>query len=221
MSSDKRQPTIRVWDPFVRFGHWAIVAAFAISYLTAEEEGDTVSVLHVWGGYVIGAILAIRIIWGFIGPRHARFVDFIYNPVTVLRYLASLVRGNAKRYVGHSPAGGAMVIALMLSLLGTIGTGLIVYGAEGKGPLAQTPTVLMQRAYANGDTGYTSSRQGASAENEDENGNEEIVEELHELLANLTLALIGLHVLGVGVASVVHRENLVRSMLTGRKRPPE
>ncbi|GAN79495.1 cytochrome b/b6 domain-containing protein [Acidocella aminolytica] len=216
MSSGKPQSKIQVWDPFVRFGHWAIVGAFAISYLTAEEEGDTISVFHVWGGYVIGVILVIRIVWGFVGPRYARFVDFIYRPVTVLRYLVSLVHGNAKRYVGHSPAGGVMVVALMLSLLGTISTGLIVYGAEGKGPLAQSPGLLMQQAYADNDEEYTNSRQTSSAADE-----EEIIEELHELLANLTLALIGLHVIGVGISSFVHKENLVRSMVTGLKRPPE
>ncbi|ABQ29030.1 cytochrome B561 (plasmid) [Acidiphilium cryptum JF-5] len=216
MSSDKVKPTIRVWDPFIRFGHWAIVLAFAISYVTAEDEGDNVSALHVWGGYVIGAILAIRIIWGFAGPRYARFADFIYNPITVVRYLVCLIRGNAKRYIGHSPAGGVMVIALMLSLLGTIGTGLVVYGAEGKGPLAQSPIVLIQRAYANGDTEYA--RPGQRGTVVGENGNEELFENLHNFLANLTLTLIGLHVLGVGAASVVHRENLVQSMLTGRKR---
>jgi cytochrome b len=216
MSSGKPQSKIQVWDPFVRFGHWAIVGAFAISYLTAEEEGDTISVFHVWGGYVIGVILVIRIVWGFVGPRYARFVDFIYRPVTVLRYLVSLVHGNAKRYVGHSPAGGVMVVALMLSLLGTISTGLIVYGAEGKGPLAQSPGLLMQQAYADNDEEYTNSRQASSAADE-----EEIIEELHELLANLTLALIGLHVIGVGISSFVHKENLVRSMVTGLKRPPE
>jgi cytochrome b len=42
--------TTLVWDPVVRFGHWALVAAFAITYFSAEEEAGGPDPLHVWGG---------------------------------------------------------------------------------------------------------------------------------------------------------------------------
>jgi cytochrome b len=130
------QPTgTLVWDPLVRFGHWALVAAFAVAYFSAEEEAGGPDPLHVWGGYVIGGIVVLRVVWGFIGPRHARFSDFVYGPLKTLVYLRDLLLGRAGRYVGHSPGGGAMVIALLVCLAATVVTGLIAYGEQGKGPL--------------------------------------------------------------------------------------
>jgi cytochrome b len=124
-------------DPLVRFGHWALVAAFAVAYLSAEEEAGGLDPLHVWGGYVVGALVVLRVVWG---PRHARFSDVVRSPIVALAYFRDLLYGRARRYVGHSPAGGAMVIALLLCLAATVATGLMAYGEEGKGPLAVVMT---------------------------------------------------------------------------------
>jgi cytochrome b len=97
-----------VWDLFVRSSHWLIAAGFFVAYFTEE---DTMTV-HAWAGYLVGALLVLRIVWGLVGPRYARFSNFIYAPGMALRYFWALVRGHAKRYVGHSPAGGRNKIDL-------------------------------------------------------------------------------------------------------------
>ena len=205
-----RSASTLVWDPVVRFGHWALVAAFAVAYLSAEEEAGGADPLHVWGGYVVGAIVVLRVVWGFVGPRHARFSDFVRSPIVALTYFLDLLYGRARRYVGHSPAGGAMVIALLVCLAATVATGLIAYGEEGKGPLA---VVMVTEANAN----ENEAGRRALAERRGEK-TESTVGELHGLMANITVALVAAHIFGVVVASVVHKENLVLAMITGRKR---
>lgn len=195
---------IRVWDPFVRFGHWALVAAFAAAWLS----GDEVMALHVWAGYLIALWLPLRLVWGFIGPRHARFADFVRPPAEVLAYLHDLALFRAPRRLGHSPAGGAMVLALMLCLAATAGTGLLAWGLEGNGPIAGLAAAELGLAAA-----------GEDADDDDrESALREFLEEAHEVLADLALLFAALHVGGVALASLVHRENLPRAMLTGRKR---
>ncbi len=197
---------IKVWDPLVRVGHWTIVAAFIVAYLSGEELLS----VHVWAGYVVGAAVLIRVIWGIIGPQRARFADFIYTPRAVFEYFADLVRFRARRYLGHSPAGGAMVIALLVMLAGTVVTGLMSLGADKHaGPLASfyaSVPVSGSPATARGDGAHEQAQE------------ESALRELHELFANLTLILAGFHFAGVVLASVAHRENLVAAMITGRKR---
>jgi cytochrome b len=207
IQTTSRPASTLVWDPLVRFGHWALVAAFAVAYLSGEGDADA---LHVWGGYIVGAIVVLRVVWGFVGPRHARFRDFVRSPLVALAYFRDLLYGRARRYVGHSPAGGAMVIALLVCLAATVATGLIAYGEEGKGPLA---AVLVTDANANGNE----AEHRATAKTGREEA-ESTIGELHGLLANITVALVVAHIFGVAVASVVHKENLVLAMITGRKR---
>ena len=124
---------IKVWDPLVRLVHWSLVAAFAVVYLTGEEE----SILHIWSGYAVGVLVALRVLWGFVGTRYARFADFVYRPATVFAYAKDFLRAAPRRYIGPNPLGGAMVIALLLSLAGATLSGLWLYGAEeNKGPAA-------------------------------------------------------------------------------------
>lgn len=157
-----------------------------------------------WAG-----IVGLRVLWGFVGPRHARFSDFICGPVKAFRYLVDLLRRRSERYLGHSPAGGAMVIALLVCLAATVGTGLLAYGEQGKGPLAASSVT---DAIANGNEAENRGRAEGGKRTESAIG------DLHGVLANITLALVVLHILGVALASMVHRENLVLAMISGRKR---
>jgi len=185
----KNTDMVKVWDPLVRVFHWVLVVSFTVAYFTEED----LLTIHVWAGYVVLGLLVIRIIWGFIGTRHARFSDFVCRPKTIIQFFKDTVIFKAKRYLGHNPAGGAMVILLMLSLLLTSITGLVVYGAEEQaGPLANLFSSI------DSDWG-------------------DVAEEAHEFFANFTLLLVLFHVLGVIVESLLHKENLVSAMITGFK----
>src|SRR5476651_472 len=94
MPSTQPRTSVKVWDPLVRSGHWALVVTFVIAWLSAEEEAGDPDLLHVWSGYAVGVIVAVRVLWGLIGTRHARFSDFAYGPVSASRYLISLLRGH-------------------------------------------------------------------------------------------------------------------------------
>lgn len=180
---------IKVWDPLVRFFHWSLVAAFTIAYITEE---DFLSI-HSWAGYLILILLGIRFIWGFVGSRFARFSDFIYSKEAIIQFLKDTLNLSAKRYLGHNPAGGAMIILLMVSLLITSTSGVILLGADDHaGPLAYW--------FTQADSPWA-----------------DILEELHEFFANFTLLLVFVHVAGVILESRIHKENLVSAMITGFK----
>jgi len=181
---------IKVWDPLVRIFHWTLVIAFSIAYITEEDY----LLLHTWAGYSVCVLLLVRLVWGVIGPRRARFTDFVQPPREVIRFLQQTLRLRAKRYLGHNPAGGAMIVLLLASLLLTTVTGIAVYGAgDNAGPLA-----------------------GLSAQH----GFfwQKVFEEVHEFFANFTLMLVFIHIAGVIVESLIQKENLIRSMFNGYKR---
>lgn len=178
-AGDIRSPaTVRVWDPLVRIFHWSLVGLFTFAFLTGDEWQKP----HEVAGYIIAGLIGFRVLWGFVGSRHARFASFIYRPSTVAGFIGDTIRMKARRYLGHNPAGGAMVIALLLVLAAISLSGFLM---------------------------TTDAYWGV-----------EWVEELHEASAFAAVGLIGLHVGGVIVAGFEHGENLVRAMVTGRKRAP-
>ena len=125
LSVDARSPTasqVRVWDAFVRIFHWSLVGLFILAFVT----GDEIEWLHLAAGYAIAVLILLRIIWGFVGPQHARFSDFVRTPREVTGYVRSAIRLRAPRYLGHNPAGGAMIIALLAMLIGISATGFMM-----------------------------------------------------------------------------------------------
>ncbi|MDH5394856.1 MAG: cytochrome b/b6 domain-containing protein [Gammaproteobacteria bacterium] len=204
---------IKVWDPFVRFFHWTVVASFFIAYFTEDE----VMWLHELAGYTILFLVIARIAWGFIGTRYARFSNFIYKPATIKQYLNDMRHFKSKRYIGHNPAGGIMVIVLMLMLLLTSWSGIQLEELEesAKSANTTTPNMISHRYVFNIQVIKSAA---AHSEHKEEGAGHKFWEEVHELLANATLFLVFLHVAGVIFSGIVHGENLVRAMITGRKR---
>ncbi|MDX1604789.1 MAG: cytochrome b/b6 domain-containing protein [Candidatus Competibacterales bacterium] len=181
---------IKVWDPAVRVFHWLLVVGFFAAYFTEDELQD----LHVWAGYLVFGLIVFRLLWGLIGTRHARFGDFVRGPATVLRYLGLVLTLRAPRHLGHNPAGGAMILILLLMLMVATVSGMALYGGDAwAGPLAGVMRGVDEEIV-------------------------EALEEIHELSANFTVVLVVFHVLGVLWESLLHHENLVKAMFTGRKR---
>ena len=134
-NNQNQSSELMVWDPLVRLFHWSLVAGFFIAYF-AHGEWMTA---HVWAGYLVFSWVIIRVVWGFKGTRHARFRDFVFPPATVFAYLKNVVTLKAKRYLGHNPAGGAMILLLIVLVLITTVSGMMLYGADAwLGPLASS-----------------------------------------------------------------------------------
>ena len=153
-------------------------------------EDDFLSI-HSYAGYTVLLLIGFRIVWGFIGTYYARFSSFITTPSKAFQYLKDEIAGDAKRYIGHNPAGAMMIFALLITLLLTAFTGMATIATEGKGPLANT---------------FIANFSG------------EVLGEIHEFFTSIILALIILHVAGVIFSSFAEEENLVRAMITGRKK---
>ncbi len=188
--SDKHADKVKVWDVPVRVFHWSLVAGFAAAYLSAETHKMTV---HEWVGYALLALVAFRLVWGFAGSRYARFRSFIFSSQETLAYVRSLRSGHPVHYYGHNPAGALMVFALLALLLAIFVSGLVTLAViDFDGPL------LFLANSVSDDTAY-------------------FFRHLHDLLVNVALVLIPLHLLGVVQGSLQHKENLVRAMVTGWK----
>jgi len=99
----------RIWDPLVRVAHWTLVGGIAAAWLSRHAEAG----LHEWLGYLPLAVVALRVVWGCIGPRHARFADFVRGPRETWRFARQWLAGREPRHLGHSPLGGAMILLLL------------------------------------------------------------------------------------------------------------
>lgn len=195
-----------LWDPVVRVTHWGIAASVLMNALL--DEGG--SVLHVTIGWIVMALLLLRLVWGVIGPVEARFRAFPPNPRAALRHLRDLAAGRVRLYPSHNPAGALMAYAFWATLAVVTGTGLMMTGGA-------TPVQVAadKAAVASGDwSALVSEGEGASDE-DDSLG--KAAEEVHEVAANLLLILAALHVAGVALESRAMRRNLVAAMLTGKR----
>ena len=171
------QERIRVWDLPTRLFHWLLAGTFAGAWLTADSE-RWIGV-HVTLGYTFAGLIAFRLLWGFVGTRHARFSSFVKGPRAVLAYFGSILKGKPQHHVGHNPAGGWAILALLGLGIVTSVAGFLTYQDYG---------------------GHW-------------------LEELHEGAASAMLGLVFVHIGAVAVSSLLHKENLIRAMITGLKAP--
>jgi cytochrome b len=188
-SRGETQTYRKVWDWPTRLFHWSLVAAFAGAYVSNKLGAGYFS-LHAFFGYSVIVLVIFRIIWGFVGARHARFANFVKGPRGVLHYVSAVGRGRHARYVGHNPLGALMVLVL-LALLGAQAA-LGLFGNDeifNTGPLA---------ALVSKDTSL-------------------LFTSFHRKLFYVILAAIIVHVSAVLAHVVVMREPIIRAMVTGSK----
>jgi cytochrome b len=182
--------SMKVWDAPVRLFHWAIVLLVIISYVSIQKSWMQI---HFLSGYAMLTLLLFRLAWGFVGSETARFGAFLRNPLRALEHLVHFGRREPDTEIGHNAAGGWMVLVLLLLLAVQVGTGLCSNDdVLSEGPLS----TYVGKALSDRISGW------------------------HAFNFNLILAAIGLHVLAVLAYWVVKRHNLLRPMITGRKRLP-
>jgi cytochrome b len=179
-SSQPAAQRVLVWDLPIRIFHWLLAAAFPLAWVLAVTSDDESRAFAVHGllGLFIAALVAFRLVWGLVGTRYARFDAFATRPAALVAYLRSVLGGPAREYVGHNPASSFTTWAMLVLLVGLVGTGLLL----GRG--------------------------------------NESVEDLHEIFAHAMLALVGIHVLGVVLHTIRHRDPITLGMIDGRKRGP-
>jgi cytochrome b len=179
----------QVWDLPVRVFHWTLVAAIIAAFIT-NRLGVSYFKYHVWCGYAVIVLVLFRIVWGFVGTRHAKFWNFVCGPAVTLRYAIGLLRGRELHHAGHNPLGAWMVVALLIALGIQAVTGL--FGNDeiiNVGPLY----------------GYVSKELSLQ------------LTSLHRHLFYWIIAAVAIHVLAVIAHHAFGHGNLLRAMITGRK----
>jgi len=181
---------VRLWDLPVRICHWSFVLLIPAMWWTAENNEMG---WHMRLGLILLVLLVFRVLWGFFGSFTARFASFLRGPGAVIAYFRSSGGGHAPA-IGHNPAGGWSVMALLGAMLLQLGMGLFAGdpydGATG--PL-------------NGLVGVMTA---------------DSLTEWHESFFWVLVALIALHVVAVLFYLTVKRDNLVRPMITGSRPAP-
>lgn len=181
---------VKIWDPWVRLVHWAIVGLIGLSWWSAETGRMD---LHLTSGYLMLTLLLFRLLWGFIGSETARFRHFLRSPLAALGHLRHLLRRTPDTELGHNAAGGWMVLVLLGVLLLQVGTGLFADDQI----LTRGPLASLVSGAASGWMTF-----------------------LHIRNFNVILGLAALHVVAVAIYALVKGHNLVLPMLTGAKRVP-
>lgn len=208
-------PTIRVWDLPTRVFHWLLFLGVLIALVTGEEGEEGVLSIHQIFGFLVMALLIFRLAWGVVGTRHARFASFIRGPRVVLGYVRALARFAPPASLGHNPLGAWMVVLLLVDLAVVVGTGLFAGEAEGEENGEAEENDVTVEPIEGGEVGQGA--EGGPFAELISPGTADFLSGVHEVFANLLIALIILHVVGVLLDWLLTGDNLVRAMITGEK----
>ncbi len=181
---------IRVWDPLVRIFHWVLAVCFLIAYVVEDDRLN----LHLLAGSIMFGLIIFRLIWGIMGTEHSRFADFICSFKQIIQHLRDLVSLRPAHHMGHTPVGGVMIFVLLAGLLMLSLSGAMLYSFENSSiPFAFLMTEVTPDTIL-------------------------LIENSHELIADILALFVLFHVAGVLVESVLQKQNLIRAMITGYKK---
>ncbi|MEJ0039760.1 MAG: cytochrome b/b6 domain-containing protein [Gammaproteobacteria bacterium] len=183
-----------VWDLPVRLFHWLLVLSMIGSYVSAKTDFEVMGLanlqVHMYLGYWTIGLIIFRILWGFVGPKHARFSSFLKGPSGIWRYARALGAGTMIETAGHNPLGGLSVILLLALVAFQAGTGLFT-----------TDEIVWNGPYY----GAVSESLGLR------------LSAWHQMNFNFILAAVALHLMAIAFYFIVKKQNLVGSMVHGRK----
>ena len=185
--------SVALWDPVVRLFHWALVLAFFAAWFLGKFGPDQMT-LHFYAGYAVGGLVALRLIWGIIGPAPARFTSFVRGPKAVMAYARHLPARRPSNTLGHNAVGALFVVGILAVLVVQVTTGLIGDPEDyvNTGPLADYVAIETSRTALS----------------------------LHELLGNLAMIMVVVHIAAIGFYRRWKGEDLVTPMITGKKQIP-
>jgi cytochrome b len=187
--SIQEKKIIRVWDFPTRLFHWLLVISIIAAYVS-NKCGVSYFKYHLWCGYFIIVLVIFRIVWGLVGTYHSRFINFIRNPFSTFKYTRSLLKGKSANYAGHNPLGALMVVALLLGLLVQAISGLFSNDEIfNLGPLY---------AYVGNELSLR-------------------LTSLHRQLFYWIIGAVTLHIIAVLFHVFIKRDNIVKTMFTGKK----
>lgn len=189
MSQLDVKPMVKVWDLPVRLFHWSLVGLF-LFLIVSGDLGDDLIEWHFYAGYLLSGLILFRVLWGLVGSHHARFVTFVRHPLYTLRYTLRMLKGDPEHHYGHNPAGGMMVIALLLMLSLQFATGLVT-----------SDDVIWDGPF------YSSVSEELA----------ELGGELHHQIQLILKVLVGLHILAIIFHKVCYKDALVPAMIHGKK----
>ena len=181
---------IAIWDLPTRLFHWSLVLLVGCNLFFVSPRGGWQTPVHFISGFCIAGLLLFRIIWGFVGSPRSHFADFLRPWHTVKAYIVRLVRLRPPHSIGHNPLGGWMIGVLLATLIAMILTGVFAAGRRAAGPFAH----LLPPSFSH------------------------TLGQIHGLISNLLIGLLAVHVAGVLTDWLLTRDNLVKAMITGRKK---
>ena len=188
-NSAKKMYSILVWDIPTRLFHWILVGLVVLSFVTGKI-GGTAMRYHEWSGFAILVLVGFRLVWGFVGGRQSRFSAFVKGPAAVIGYASSLPKKKSKPHIGHNPLGGWSILAMLMSLVVQVGSGLFANDdILTEGPLY----AWVSKQTSDWLTG------------------------VHDLNQKILLVLVLIHIAAVLFYFVARRENLIKPMITGYK----